>query len=188
MSNRRGRPAALVFGLLAGCSVLEGGKLVTPESFGLSPLSPDIYVEAGADEATRVRLREAMEKAARAIRATYGTVNSRPRVHACVTERCYQAFGGRASVPRPSRDELMKLESLRQWLAAVERYGEPRNPERVDKGEPEIAPVYTAAGHEVRPWLKAAGSRGLDRFIERMNAGEDFLAAYRTVPRPDIAD
>lgn len=242
----------LTASLLSGCSVLQGGKLLAPESFGLTPVAPNIYVEAGADEVARGNLREAMDKAEEAIRGAYGSVNSRPAVHACITERCYEAFGGRGSVakvygdrillsprglnwhflahewshaemstrltffawmrmprwfdegmavaisdapehsenhwqylvasniPRPTREELHTFRSLRQWLDAVHRYGEDKNIERKAKGEPEIRPVYSAVGHELRPWLAKAGSPGLLAFIARMNDGEDFESAYQT--------
>jgi hypothetical protein len=239
--------------LIGGCSVAQGGKLLAPESFGLTQVTPSIYVEAGANEEVRSTLRNAMEKAESAIRATYGSVNSRPIVHACVTERCYEAFGGRggsvakvygdrillsprglnwhflahewshaemrsritlrawwnmpqwfdegvavavseapehsenhwqfliaSNIARPSREELHTFKSLRQWLGAVHRYGEDQNIERKAKGEPEIRPVYSAAGHELRPWLNSAGSSGLLRFIERVNGGEDIEFAYQT--------
>ncbi|MDP1593650.1 MAG: hypothetical protein Q8L80_05315 [Gallionella sp.] len=238
--------------LIGGCSVLQGGKLLAPESFGLTPVTPSIYVEAGADEETRVKLRDAMKKAEDAIRAAYGSVNSRPIVHACVSEGCYEAFGGRGSVakvygdrillsprglnwhflahewshaemrsrqtlsawwhmpqwfdegvavavseapehseshwqflvatniPRPTREELHTFKSLRQWLGAVHQYGEDKNIERKAKGEPEINPVYAAAGHELRPWLAKVGSNGLLAFIARLNDGEEFESAYQT--------
>ncbi|MFN3398648.1 MAG: hypothetical protein ACK4ZS_08980, partial [Sulfurimicrobium sp.] len=57
---------------ISGCSILQGGKLLAPESFGLTPVAPSLYVEAGADEATRIKLRESMERAESAIRAAYG--------------------------------------------------------------------------------------------------------------------
>ena len=241
----------LLASLCGGCSLLQASKLLAPESFGLSPITSSIYVEAGADEATRTKLRDAMEKAEGAIRANYGSVNSHPLVHACVSDECYKAFGGRGSVakvygdrillsprglnwhflahewshaevrsrltlsawwrmpqwfdegmavavseapqhseehwqfliasqvPRPSRDELMTLKSLRQWLNAVDRYGETKNAERRAKGEPELNPVYSAAGHELRPWLANAGSQGLLVFIARLNGGEEFALAYQ---------
>lgn len=236
--------------LLGGCSILQGGKLLAPESFGLIPVTPSIYVEAGADEATRIKLREAMGRAENAIRAAYGGVNSLPIVNACISEECDQSFGGRggsvakiygnrmllsprglnwhflahewshnemrsrltfsawwnlpawfdegvavavseapehseshwqflvaSNIPRPIPEELHTFKSLRQWLGAVHRYGEDKNIERKARGEPEIRPVYSAAGHELRPWLAKAGSSGLRVFIERLNGGEEFESA-----------
>ncbi|MBK6999507.1 MAG: hypothetical protein IPH35_05920 [Rhodoferax sp.] len=239
-------------GIVGGCSILPWGKLHAPESFGLTPVAPRIYVEAGADEATRTMLRDAMEKAESAIRAAYGNVISRPVVHACITEKCYAVFGGYGSrakvygdrillsprglnwhylahewshaemhsrltfsawwhmpqwfdegvavaiseapenseshwqylvasdVPRPTQRELYGFKSLRQWDDAVGRYGEKKNAERKAKGEPEIRPVYTAAGHALRPWLATAGTPGLLAFIEKLNDGETFESAYQT--------
>ncbi|MBN8285005.1 hypothetical protein [Zoogloea sp.] len=239
--------------ILSGCSVLQGGKLLAPESFGLTPVTPGLYIESGADEATREKLREAMANAENAIRASYGNTSASPIVHACITEECYEGFGGgrgsvakvygqrillsprglnwhflahewshaemstrlsflawnrlprwfdegvavaiseapehseshwkfldATNVPRPTREELQTFKSLRQWLDAIHKYGEDQNIERKAKGEPEIRPVYSAAGHELRPWLAKAGSAGLLRFIEQMNEGAAFESAYQT--------
>jgi len=240
----------LTASLIGGCSNLQGGKLFAPEMFGLTPVNSSIYVEAGTDEETRGKLREAMEKAENAIHAAYGSVNSRPIVNACISEGCYEAFGGRGSVakvygnrillsprglswhflahewshaeirsrltfnawwhlpqwfdegvavavseapehseshwqflvasniPRPTPEELHTYKSVRQWVDAVGRYGEKMNAERKAKGETEIRPVYSAAGHELRPWLAKGGSSGLLGFIERLNGGEKFESAY----------
>lgn len=238
--------------VLGGCTALQGSKLLAPESFGLVQLTPSIYVEAGSDVKTQARLGEAMEKAESAIRTAYGSVVSQPIVNACVSESCYQRFGGHGSVakvygdrillsprgltwhflahewahvelrnrltvgawwrmprwfdegvavsvseapehseahwqfliasniPRPTADELYTFKSLNQWLAAVRKYGEDTNIERKAKGQPEIRPVYAAAGHELRPWLAAAGVQGLLACITKLNAGEEFGSAYRT--------
>ena len=57
-----------------GCSTIQGAKLLAPQSFGLEQVAPNIYVESGADEVMRSRLREAMDKAEKAIRTAYGGV------------------------------------------------------------------------------------------------------------------
>ena len=244
----------LTLALLSGCgmlqSVAQSGKLLAPESFGLVPIAPHLYVEAGTDEATQDRLRADIARAESAIRRAYGSVSARPTVHACMTEKCYAAFGGRGSVarvfgqrillstrglnwhflahewshaemstrltllawkrmpqwfdeglavaiseapehsedhwqflisaniPRPSRDELRTYQSLQQWQAGLHRFGDDKNFERVNQGQPSLSPVYAAAGREVRPWLDAVGSAGLLHFIQRMNEGADFEAAY----------
>jgi hypothetical protein len=94
----------LTLSLLSGCSMLhsvaQSGKLLAPESFGLILIAPDLYVEAGTDEATRDRLRADMDRAEAAILKAYGSVSARPSVHACITEKCYAAFGGRGDVAR----------------------------------------------------------------------------------------
>jgi hypothetical protein len=251
---RRLRNAVFLLSLcvVGGCGLLQSGKLLAPEGFGMISVSPSIFVEGGADEATRIKLRDAMDRAEGAVRAAYGSVISRPIVHACVSEGCYEAFGGRGSVakvygnrillspralnwhflahewshvemrsrltllawwhmpqwfdegiavtvseapahseehwqflvasqiPRPTADELHALNSLRQWLDAVHRYGEDKNVERIAKGEPELNPVYAAAGHELRPWLQNAGSQGLLALLESLNDGRSFILAYKT--------
>ena len=215
-------------------------------------VTPSIYVEAGTDVETQAKLREAMVKAETAIRSAYGSVVSRPIVNACISELCYEAFGGRSTVAkvygdrillsprglnwhflahewshaeisnrltvnawlrmpqwfdegvavsvskapehsenhwqflvasnisRPVPDELRTFKSLNQWLAGVHKYGDDTNVERKAKGLPEIRPVYAAAGHEIRPWLAAAGIHGVLAFIAKMNAGDEFESAYQT--------
>ena len=249
----------LTLGLLSGCgmlhSVAQSGKLLAPESFGLINIAPHLYVEPGTDEATEGRLRVDMAQAEAAIHKAYGSVIARPTVHACITEKCYAAFGGRGSVarvfgqrillsprglnwhflahewahaemstrltlfawkrmpswfdeglavsiseapehsekhwqflinaniPRPTRDELLTYQSLQQWLAAVHRFGDDKNFERMVQGQPTLSPLYAAAGHEVRPWLAQVGSTGLLHLIQRMNESSDFDSAYQPNPK-----
>ncbi len=85
---------ALLLSLLGGCSIFRGSKMLAPESFGLTPIAANIYVEAGADEATRKILGDAMVKAESAIRTAYGSVQSHPVVHACISQKCFVSFGG----------------------------------------------------------------------------------------------
>jgi len=242
----------LSLGTLGGCTAIQASKLLAPESFGLVQVTPTIYVETGTDLETQAKLREAMVKAESGIQTAYGSVVSRPIIYACVSERCYETFGGRGSVakvygdrillsprgltwhflahewshaeirnrltvgawwrmpqwfdegvavsvseapehsethwqslvasdiPRPTADELHTFKSLNQWLAAVHKYGDDTNVQRKAKGQPEIRPVYAAAGHELRPWLAAAGVQGLLAFIAKLNAGEEFESAYQT--------
>lgn len=237
--------------LLEGCSILKGGKLYAPETFGFDPIAPDIYVERGTDEATRQRLRDAVAKAESEIRSTFGSTVAHPVVHACITESCLESFGGKgtfakvygsrillsprglnwhfiahewshaemstrlsffswkrmpqwfdeglavavseapehsekhwqflvaSNIPRPSVDELHALRSLAEWEDAVRRYGDNRNAERRARGETEIHSVYAAAGHEIRPWLAAAGTPGLLAFIRKLNDGDTFESAYQ---------
>lgn len=240
----------LVF--LPGCSTVQGAKLYMPETFGLFPITPNIYVESGTDEPTQARLREAMEKAESAIRSTYGDVKAHPVVHACHTEKCLESFGGKgtfakvygnrillsprglswhfiahewshaemwarltlpawkrlpqwfddgvavviseapehseqhwqflvaSNIARPTPEELHTLKLLDQWLNAVRRYSDNKNAERRARGETEIHAVYAAAGHDLRPWLAAAGTPGLLAFIDKLNDGESFESAYQT--------
>ncbi|MBC7503219.1 MAG: hypothetical protein H7315_22390 [Herminiimonas sp.] len=239
---------------LSGCSAFQASKLIAPTTFGLGQLSSNIYVESGADHATRMKLQKDVAKAQSEIVATFGSAQSVPIVHACVTEGCYRQFGGYGSIakvygrrillsprglswqflahewshtemserltflawrrmpqwfdeglavavsqapehseehwqflidsntPHPSRNELITYRTLNEWLAAVMKFGEPENPQRKARGEPEIRPVYAAAGHEVRLWLAKARTSGLMVFIDRLNHGDDFDQAYRSVP------
>jgi hypothetical protein len=97
----------LVAGLASGCSSFQAAKVLAPESFGLLPVGPHLHVEAGADPATQAQLREAMARAEQAIRSAYGSVNTHPRVNACVSEACYTAFGGRGSVAKVYGDRIL---------------------------------------------------------------------------------
>ena len=261
MRARHLLPLLLCLGWLSGCSLLQSGKILAPESFGLVQVTPDLYVEPGTDAPTRAALQEDIIKAESAVRAAYGSVLSRPVVHACMSEACYERFGGHGSIakvygdrillsprgldwhflahewshaeirtrlslmawwrmpqwfdegvavavseapehseshwaflvasgiPRPGPDELRTFKSLNQWLAAVHKYGEGANGERMAKGLPAIRPVYAAAGHEVRPWLAGAGTQGLLAFIGGMNNGDSFESAYQAAnpPMPSTA-
>lgn len=236
--------------ITSGCTVIQSGKMLAPESFGLTPIAPNIYVEKGMDNSIQVEIREGTGKAKEAIHAAYGSVNSRPKIHACATEKCYEAFGGRGemakvfgdrillsprglnwhliahewshsemstrlttfawkgmpqwfdegvavavseapehseshwqylvtdNIGRPTSEELHTFRSLKEWIAAYHHYDKNKI-ERKTKGEPEISPVYAAAGQELRPWLAKVGSQGLLGFITRMNEGVDFEAAYQ---------
>lgn len=239
--------------LVTGCGNLRGSKLLAPESFGLSLVEPGLYVETGADEATRNKLRQAVAKAEKALQDAYGSVKSRPIVNVCISRECYAALGGSSStvggafifinrlllspdgqnwhfiahewshrellsrmsfftwsrmptwfdeglavavseapehsdihwqflasnnIPRPTREEIYGLKSLKQWHSAIGKYGEDKNAERRAKREPLINPVYAAAGREIRPWLAKVGSSGLLALIAQLNNGEDFDAAY----------
>ena len=250
--------SALLALLLSGCGGIAGLKLLAPETHGLESVSPSLYVETGTDSETRRRLLQDIDRAEQAVEAAYGSVQSHPIIHVCITESCYATFGGYGSrakvyggrlilisprgsnwhyianewshaelharlslaalwrlpqwfdegiavavseapenseahwqfliesnIPRPTRDALYTFKSLRQWDDAVGRYGEKKNQERRAKGEPEIRPVYTAAGHEVRPWLADMGSKGLLRLIDDLNAGGNFASLY--VSRSDPA-
>lgn len=73
-------------------------------------------------------------------------------------------------------DRLLTHSSLEQWLAAVYPFGE-GNGNRTTKGAAPIRPVYAAARHEMHPCLAHIGRRGLQAFMARLNAGENFELA-----------
>lgn len=80
-------------------------------------------------------------------------------------------------LPCPTEQELYSLSNLPQWGEAV-RYYNAQNRDHKTRGEPEVSPIYAAAGHVVRPWLSRVGSHGLNRFIQQMNTGATFAQAY----------
>lgn len=83
-----------------------------------------------------------------------------------------------SNIPRPTREELHDYKTLSEWLDAVHHFGEDLNKERKAKGEPTLAPLYTAAGHEVRLWYNKVGTQGLISLIDKMKNGKDFDKAY----------
>lgn len=87
-------------------------------------------------------------------------------------------FLEKSNIPRPTREQLLTYRTLRDWLNAVEEYGETQNADRKARGEPEIRPVYTAAGHEVRAWLRTERTAGLLSLIADLNEGEAFENVY----------
>ncbi len=80
-----------------------------------------------------------------------------------------------SGIPTPKLDELTTLED---WLKAVNKYGEHKiikeNPRR-------LKAVYATAGHEVRPWLNCAGSKGLLELIKLTNSGKNFYNSYKNI-------
>ncbi|MEX8519428.1 MAG: hypothetical protein AB3X44_13030 [Leptothrix sp. (in: b-proteobacteria)] len=98
----------LCAGWLAGCDGgLGAARLWMPEQFGLTPVSAHLYIEQGADAATREALKVAAEQAEAAVVATYGAAIARPSVHVCVTEVCYARFGGNGAVAKVYGDRIL---------------------------------------------------------------------------------
>ncbi len=97
----------LSVGLTGGCSIIRSAKLLTPEQFGLTSIEQNLYIETGADEKAKGEVRDAIAKAEHAIRAAYGSVNSTPIVHACITESCYESFGGKTSRAKVYGDHIL---------------------------------------------------------------------------------
>ena len=129
------------------------------------------------------RLRTDMARAKAAIHKAQGSVDARPIKHTRITGKCFWQFLIRTPIPRPSRDELLSYQSLRQWQKGLHRFGDDKNFDRRVQGQPTLSPVYAAAGHEVRPWLAQVGSQGLLKFIQHMNEDADFEAAYQPNPK-----
>jgi hypothetical protein len=92
---------------LEGCSILKGGKLYAPETFGFEPIAPNIYVEHGMDKATQQQLRDEVTKAGNAIRAAYGSTQAHPIVHACLTDGCLDSFGGKGTFAKVYGDRIL---------------------------------------------------------------------------------
>jgi hypothetical protein len=98
------------------------------------------------------------------------------------TSEAHWQFLERAGVRRPTPEELRQVRSRREWVAAAQRFGDADNQQRKAQGQQVLRPLYTAAGHELRPWLRTRGPQGLRAFIKAVRAGADFDGAYGVVP------
>jgi len=79
-------------------------------------------------------------------------------------------------LPIPQR--IGELGDFQAWSNALNEY-------QNSKG---INVIYSAAGHEVREWLKRVGQQGLLELIEGVNSGEKFTAAYDRIAERTVAD
>ncbi|HZX33415.1 MAG TPA: hypothetical protein VFF03_18845 [Rhodocyclaceae bacterium] len=122
MSYRYKLLAIPLLALLGGCSVLQGGKLYAPESFGLIPVAPNLYVEPGTDEATQTRLIAEMATAERVIRAAYGDAKAHPVVHACITETCLESFGGKGTLAKVYGNRILLSPRGLRWQLIVHEW------------------------------------------------------------------
>lgn len=235
--------------VLSACSTGHGKSLPTPAQAGLQPIAERVYIESSASPVARQQLLATIQQAKQAVQRVYGSVQSRPYIHACLSTACYRTLGGDGStaktyaerivlspqglnwhflahewshaemiqrqtllawgrtprwfdeglavvvsqapehseahwrdlvaknIPRPSPPQLYSLVSQREWLAAVHQFGDSGYQHRGLQQEA-ISPLYTAAGHEVRPWLARVGTTGLLELIRRMNQGEHFVQVY----------
>jgi hypothetical protein len=139
--------------LVGGCTIVQAGKLIAPQHFGLTQIGSSLYVEVAISEAPE---------------------------H---SEAHWQGLIA-SNASRPTPEELRTFKTLKEWLAAVRKYGDDESIERKARGTPKMRPVYAAAGHELRPWLAAAGTQGLLTLIARLNKGEDFESVYQMASHP----
>ncbi|WP_273602278.1 hypothetical protein [Roseateles albus] len=107
--------AAVAMLLLSGCSTLKGGKLFAPELFGWVPVGANLYVERGTDEATQRSLVLAMSQAEAVIETAFGSVASRPVVHACVSAECLADFGGQGNIAKVYGDRILLSARGANW-------------------------------------------------------------------------
>jgi len=113
---RRFPALALAFLLpLAGCSTLKGGKLLAPELFGLVPIGERLYVEQGTDAAKQDALRVAVARAEASIRDAFGSLQSRPVIHACFSAQCLAAFGGEGTFAKVYVDRILLSARGTNW-------------------------------------------------------------------------
>ena len=105
----------LVVVVLFGGKHLRSGLLWAPETFGLSRVSENLYIEEGTDDATRASLQAAMSRAEVAIQAAYGGVLSRPVVHACFSEACLARFGGQGTFGKAYANRLLLSRRGMNW-------------------------------------------------------------------------
>jgi len=100
---------------LSGCSQLKAVKFLAPQSFGFVQVSPNLYVEVGTDQATQTRLQADMLVAEKALGTVYGSVLSKPVVHACMTEQCLQSFGGQGTFAKAYGNRILLSPIGRNW-------------------------------------------------------------------------
>lgn len=83
--------------LFSGCSTVKSAKLLVPESFGLTAIAPNIYVEESMSVSQRASLLKAIDSARKRVHLYYGSVLSTPEFVACATENCFRSLGGVSS-------------------------------------------------------------------------------------------
>jgi hypothetical protein len=166
---------AVVFwvNLLAGCGSLQGFKLLAPESFGMSPVAENVYIERGADEQSAAELCQAVHKAESAILAAFGSVNSKPVVHACVTEGCYESFGGMGSRAKVYGDRILLSPRGLNWHFLAHEWSHAELRSRLS---------FTAGWHVPR-WFDEGVAVAVSEAPEHSEEHWQFLVTTN-VPRP----
>lgn len=106
---------AMLAVLLSGCSTLRGGRLLAPETFGFERVADNVYVEAGADAATRALLQDELRRAEVAMHAVYGEVLSSPVVHACLSDQCLYRFGGEGTFAKVYGNRILLSRRGMNW-------------------------------------------------------------------------
>ena len=90
------------------------------------------------------------------------------------SQKAWQEIKKKA-IPVPSLNEL---ESLTDWFAAIEKYGDLQG----NKINPEnLKIVYATAGNEIRQWFAQVGQKGLLRLINSIKSGEEFTNTYNNL-------
>ena len=90
----------VIFSVLNGCSNAKGVFLLLPETNGLVEIEKDVYIDESANDENRRKLSEAVIFARDAIEHHYGSVESRPTIHACISVECYRRFGGNTEIAK----------------------------------------------------------------------------------------
>lgn len=81
----------------SGCSTVAWAKLIFPEAFGLEKIHSNIYVELNAKKEDKQKIIQALSDAQVLLKTVYGSVESIPAINVCITEECYESFGGMGS-------------------------------------------------------------------------------------------
>lgn len=71
--------------------------VICPTCYGFSAAVPGVFVESTTDAVAAKRALETIGSARDRVRHFYGTLESKPRILACLTEACYQRIGGGGS-------------------------------------------------------------------------------------------
>lgn len=83
-----------LIGMLVAAAVLPGPQhIACPTCHGLQKIAPGIYIEAAANQKSRQQLLTAVRQAKYRVTAFFGSIESAPRVVACLSRTCAQQFG-----------------------------------------------------------------------------------------------
>lgn len=97
----------VLIGCVGGCTNTKSVFLLFPEGNGLTEISPGIFIDDLASVQEKNQLNDFVVKAKGAIAKRYGSVESTPTIHACLTELCYHRFGGSSEIAKVFGDHIL---------------------------------------------------------------------------------
>jgi len=86
--------AALLALALAGCERLRSLKIFAPVTFGMTELTPTLFVDPQMPAAERSGLRRMVEQTHDRLVGFFGSSQTTPRMLVCASQACFPAFGG----------------------------------------------------------------------------------------------
>lgn len=101
---------AAALALLGGCQTARNLSLLLPAAWtGLDELADDLRIERGADDTQRLQARAARDTARSRVAVVLGEVRTRPVLVFCVSEACYQSFGGGSPRAKSFGDRVLLM-------------------------------------------------------------------------------